>query len=131
MPEATAPPADEPPDSAPTVVGWAAEWLPVIATQVKTSTYDSYRRIVELHVLPGLGDLALDEVTSRLLTTLYARFREPTARRPSGLSPKTIRNIHVVVHKLLADAVESEVLVTNPADRAKVPRRSEMPERES
>src|SRR5690242_3247668 len=102
MTDATATSAAEPPDgSVPSVRGWAGEWLPVIATQVKASTYESYRLIVELHVLPSIGDFALGEITPRLLTSLYARLREPTVRRPAGLTPKTIRNIHVVVHKLL------------------------------
>lgn len=106
------------------------EWLPVVATQVKASTYDSYRRILELHVLPEFGGQCLNEITPRMLTLFYARLREPTANRKHGLAPKTIRNIHIVVHKLFADAVEGELLSINPANRAKVPRRSGIPERE-
>jgi Site-specific recombinase XerD len=86
--------------------------------------------MLELHVLPEFGGHRLDEVTPRMLTLFYARLREPTARREHGLTPKTIRNIHIVVHKFFADALEAEILSVNPADRAKVPRRSGTPERE-
>ena len=38
-------------------------WLPVMRSQLKESTFDSYRRNMENHVLPRLGDVPLDEIT--------------------------------------------------------------------
>jgi integrase len=128
MPESTR--ATQTVDDVPTLALWVSEtWLPIMATQVKESTFDSYRRILNLHVLPQLGDVHLDAITHRDLTLLYARLLlEHEGRR--ALSVKTVHNIHVVVHKLLEDAVEDELLAINPADRAKVPRRGRGPERE-
>jgi integrase len=39
-----------------------------------------------------------------------------------GLNPKTVRYIHTIVHKALADAVDDGLLKSNPADRAKAPK---------
>ena len=46
-------------------------WLPVVRSQLKESTFDSYRRNMENHVVPRLGDLPLDEITPRVLTDMY------------------------------------------------------------
>jgi integrase len=108
-----------------TLVEWVEQlWLPVVRTQVKASTFDSYRRILKLHVLPRLGALSLTELTPRMITLMYVDLLENGHRngRAPGLSPKTVGNVHIVLHKLLADAVDDDLLVVNPADRAKRPR---------
>lgn len=134
MPEATRPTAAIYPHTVPgppSLEQWVThEWLPFIATQVKASTFDSYRRILIVHVLPRFGDLPLDTLEGRMLTAMYAELLAPRPDGRASLKPKTIRNIHIVVHKLLADAVEDEIIAVNPADRAKRPRRSAAPDPE-
>src|SRR5207344_2780050 len=52
------------------------------------------------------------------------RFRAgwiPTGR-PPGLEPKTVRNVHVMLHKALADAVAWRYVVENAAEHAKPPK---------
>jgi predicted transcriptional regulator len=65
-------------------------WLPVARSQLKESTFDSYRRNMENHVLARLGDVPLDEITPRMLTDMYVELLESGRlnghRR--GLSPK-------------------------------------------
>jgi len=99
-------------------------WLPTIRTQVKPSTFESYARNITHHVLPRLGSRKLSEITSPSLTLLYAELLESGRRNGNGggLSPKTVRYIHTIVHKALADAVDAGVLGTNVAERAKPPR---------
>jgi integrase len=99
-------------------------WLPVVRSQLKESTFDSYRRNMTNHVWPRLGDMALDEITPRMLTMMYVELLESGRRNGDhrGLSPKTVRYIHTIVHKALADAVDDGVLATNPAERAKAPK---------
>ena len=120
-------------DSAVTVAEWAERWwLPVIRTQVKASTFDSYRRILDLHVLPRIGEVPLAELSSRQITVMYVDLLERGRRNghAAGLSPKSVHNVHIVVHKLLADAVDDELLVVNPSDRAKRPRSASASQRE-
>jgi integrase len=112
-----------------TVAEWVALlWLPVVRTQLKASTFDSYERILDLHVLPRLGALPLTELTPRMITLMYVDLLENGRRngRSPGLSPKTVANVHIVLHKLLADAVDDDLLVVNPADKAKRPRPGQM-----
>lgn len=99
-------------------------WLPTIRTQLKPSTFDSYQRNITQHVLPRLGCHKLSEITPPSLSMLYAELLESGRRSGSGggLSPKTVRYIHTIAHKALADAVDAGVLAVNVAERAKPPR---------
>lgn len=109
-----------------TLSDWVREtWLPVTKARVKPSTWDSYRRNLEIHVLPTLGRRPLQQITPAMLNRLYADLMEHGNRRQAGgLSAKTIRYIHTTLHKTLADAVDAELLARNPAERAKPPRAS-------
>jgi len=94
-------------------------------SQVKPSTWDSYARNLRLHVLPHLGDLALGQITPMRLNRLYSDLLGSGKRNGlGGLSAKTTRYIANTIHKVLADAVDAEVLAANPAGRAKAPRPS-------
>ncbi|AYF72537.1 site-specific integrase [Nocardia yunnanensis] len=58
---------------------------------------------------------------ARAAVRRYRAGRIPTPK-PAGLEPKTVRNIHLAIHRALVDAVTWKYLVDNPADNAKPPR---------
>lgn len=98
-------------------------WLPTIQSRVKPSTFDSYRRNLDLHVLPHLGSRQLRQITPVMLDRLYADLlTDGHRKRVGGLSAKTVRYIHTIVHKALADAVDTDLVAMNVAERAKPPR---------
>jgi integrase len=106
-----------------TMTQWVrASWLPMTEARVKPSTFDSYRRNMELHVLPVLGSKPLQQLTPPMLNALYAKLASGNSRKP--LSAKTISYIHTTIHKALEDAVDAGLLARNVADRAKPPRPS-------
>lgn len=51
----------------------------------------------------------------------YRRGRVP-AEYLAGLSPKSVRNVHRLLHRALSDAVAWDYLVFNPAEHASLPR---------
>lgn len=98
-------------------------WLPMTETRVKPSTFHSYRRNLEIHVLPVLGSRPLQQLTPLMLNALYSKLQsEGSGNRL--LSAKTVRYIHTTIHKALEDAVDAGVLAKNVAERAKPPRPS-------
>lgn len=107
-----------------TLSEWVAEkWLPTMQTQVKPSTFESYQRNISQHVLGRLGSLLMREIGPTQLNSLYADLlRDGRMNGPGGLSPKTVRYIHTIIHKALADAVDAGFLATNVAERAKPPK---------
>lgn len=99
------------------------EWLPMMKSQVKTSTWHSYQRNIELHVLPRIGDRVLKDVTAPVLNKLYeGLLLDGKKNAPGGLSAKTVRYIHTTLHKALGDAVDADILGINPATKAKPPK---------
>ena len=104
-------------------------WLPMTEARVKPSTFHSYQRNMEIHVLPVLGSRPLQQLTPLMLNALYARLQaEGTGHGP--LSAKTVRYIHTTIHKALEDAVDAGLVARNVAERAKPPRPSRRSTRE-
>ncbi|GAA2850307.1 site-specific integrase [Pseudonocardia halophobica] len=95
-------------------------WLP--ALRLKPSTEASYRKNVRLHVVPHIGGVALAGLTGQRLTALYRKLEsEGRVDGAGGLSARTVRYIHTIVHRALRDAVDDGLLAANPADKAKPP----------
>ncbi len=98
-------------------------WLPTTQSRVKPSTFDSYRRNLVLHVLPHLGGRQLRQLTPAMLNRIYAELLVNGHRKNAGgLSSTTVRYVHTILHKVLADAVDTGVVAINVAERAKPPR---------
>ena len=103
-------------------------WLPIQETRLRKSTYESYRRNIELHVVPGLGRRKLDQLTPEDIDLFYAallkngRKKRPGEKSPAkGLAPKTVHNIHVMLNKALSDAARKGTVVRNVVALADAP----------
>jgi integrase len=96
-------------------------WLPVTEPRVKPSTFFSYKRNLQLHVIPVLGRKPLQQLTPPMLNALYAALAAGSETR-KPLSTKTISYVHSTLHKVLADAVDAGLLGRNVAANAKPPR---------
>ena len=76
--------------------------------------------MVNAHLLPTLGALRLQKLRHAHISALY----EDLLNRHDGrkLSAKSVRNIHMILRKALADACDWGHLTGNPADRVPLPR---------
>jgi integrase len=97
-----------------------ATWLDGLRKE--PSTVASYRKNVRLHVIPHVGSLRLEQLTGTRLTKLYHQL-ETSGRvdGKGGLSARTVRYVHTIVHAGLRAAVRDGLLSTNPADKADPP----------
>jgi integrase len=88
------------------------------------STTSSYEKNIRLHIKPNLGALPLARITGTKLSVLY-RVLEKDGRKDhragEGLSARSVRYVHTIVHKALESAVTDGLLSLNPADRANPP----------
>jgi integrase len=97
-------------------------WLPTIKMSIEATTWEGYRGIITSYVLPRIGDVRLAELTAPTLNWLYADARENgRIRSDEPLALKTVREIHVTLHRALEDAVRWGYLRDNPAHRANPP----------
>jgi len=97
-------------------------WLPAHRLAVRANTAANYETVILAHIVPALGSVRLQKLTAPMITAFYSQLIEgdgPTGRPQSA---KSVRNLHVIIHKALKDAVAWGYLVRNPADAAKAPR---------
>src|SRR2546425_838709 len=94
-----------------TVGEYLQDWLPSIRSTVRASTWRSYASVLTLHVVPRIGHLELRKLDASRLNTLYGMLLERgRADGRGGLSPRTVRYIHTVLHRALRDAVRRGML---------------------
>jgi integrase len=107
------------------------KWLPAQRAQLRPSTLDSYERNVRLHVIPRLGNVALQQLTPEDLDGFYGELLSGGRRDGGGgLSHKMVRNIHGIIHKALADAQRKGSVLRNVAALADAPKLSASKKRE-
>lgn len=100
-------------------------WLPAITMTVRPSTHASYSRNIRLHVIPQLGGVPLQKLDPLMLNDFYLHLL--TAGRidgRGGLSVRSVRYIHFVLHRALRDAMRWQLLVRNVSDAADPPKES-------
>jgi hypothetical protein len=99
------------------------EWLPDNQPpRLRPSSYANYTIYARTHVVPRLGDIELQRLTPSNLSGFYRALLTDARRDGQGLAPKTVRNIHAMLHRALKDAVRLGYLVRNVADAVTPPR---------
>lgn len=104
------------------------EWLQIwydtyVKNNVRTSTRVSYEGIIQNHLIPNIGYINLIDLKKVHIEKMYTQLLNDGRKdhQKGGLSIKSIRNIHLVLHKALQEAVEREYIDKNPASISKVP----------
>ena len=104
-----------------TVGQWLDIWTAEYLGSVKPRTVESYTIIVKNHIKPGLGAVKLDALTPHTVQGFYNSLSAPRKGR-EPLSPKTIKNVHGILHKALQQAMVNGYVKINPTDACILPR---------
>ena len=96
---------------------WAADYLGGVKPFTVRSCSDQIRN----HIKPALGSVKLEALNAHTIQEFYNSLGAEREGKP-GLSPKTVKNIHGVLHKALQQAVKIGYLRFNPADACELPR---------
>lgn len=100
---------------------WSQYWLVHYCGNIKGSTLTSYHTAVKLHINRVLGDIRMSELTSEDVQ-LFINSLSLGVGIDEPLSPKSVKNIHGVLHKCLTVAVSSKHIPENPANLTVLPR---------
>jgi integrase len=101
----------------PTVEAFAALWLErIVKRTVKESTYISYAQIVRLYIVPQLGPLRLDKLTTPHIQHFVNELLD------AELSVLTVRNVYARLSAMLDTAVQWRYLSYNIAAPVKLPK---------
>ena len=107
---------------------WLDKWLDeYMAATLRPSTLNGYRRSLELHVKPHLGNKPLSKITATDLRSLYRTLQEtgrvsPREGQSPGLSGRTVHGIHTILHHALKTAMEQNLIPNNPAAEVDPPK---------
>jgi len=89
---------------------WAADYL----GSVKPLTVQNYSQHIKNHLKPAMGAIRLEALDTPTIQKLYNTLSADHA-------PKTVKNIHGVLHKALQQAVKVGYIRFNPADACELP----------
>ena len=86
-------------------------------SQSRPTTYAAHNYVFKNHILPGLGDIPLAELTSEMVGEFLEERRRFGNHRPgsSGLGEETMRHIHRLLQQCLDQAIRDGLLTENPA----------------
>lgn len=99
-----------------TVGEWLEIWQRDYLISVKPSTAFLYKEQIRLYIKPRLGTVQMDKLTPRIVQTFCTGLAEI-------ISPKSVKNVHGVLHRALEQAVNAKVIDYNPAHGTILPRR--------
>lgn len=100
-----------------TVQEYMQQWLEEIHKPiVKLSTYKNYGELLRSYIIPSLGRIKLQSLAPQQVQAFYSQ------KISDGLAPKTINNIHGLLHKALSSAVKWNMLPRNVCDAVTPPR---------
>ena len=106
-----------------TVAQFLNEWHAAVRPSLRPTTWTNYRDYLNAYVIPTIGDTAIQDLTPVRLNLLYGHLLENgRVKRAGGLAPKTVQNVHRMLHRALRDAVKWDVLPRNVAEDAEAPR---------
>jgi len=100
-----------------TLAHYLASWLQTAKPTIRASTWERYEEICRVHIVPTLGSMPLSRVSAQHLNALYA------AKLSEGLSPTTVRYIHVTLHRALNGAQRLGLVQRNVSEFASPPRK--------
>lgn len=105
-----------------TVGTWLDIWAETYLGGVKPHTVRSYTDIIKNHLKPALNTIPLDALNAHTIQQFYNALGKEKDGKP-GLSSKTVKNIHGVLHQALQQAVMLGYIRANPTDACILPRR--------
>ena len=124
-----------------TVKAWLETWLAEYNGDVKPATIVSYRQHIQNHIVPALGAVKLSALTPTAVQRFYNELQRSGVKTPkrdetgkivrakgevvyttSPMSPKTVKNVHGVLHQALKQAMRLGYIRSNPTEACILPR---------
>ncbi len=101
---------------------WLKEYAEV---ELEPKTLFRYKEILDSRILPSLGHIKIDQLRPNHIIEFENMLREDGIRKdgkPGGLSRRTILQHHRIMSSILNDAVQWQVIYSNPVARVKPPK---------
>ncbi len=94
------------------------EWLEEVhKPSIRSTTYIVHSMVMHKHIVPVIGHLYVQKLTPQHVQSLYTQ-----KMGDEHLSPGSVRNIHLILHKAMANAVRWNLVSRNVCDLVSPPR---------
>ena len=103
---------------------YLTKWInEVHANQLKASTLERYKRVINRYLIPELGAIKLQDLRPSHVQGLYTSLLTRSTVTGNALSPQTVTLIGAVLKKAIKYAVDVDGLIAvNPVNRVPLPK---------
>ena len=111
-----------------TIKEWTDYWMEVYdKPNVRRTTYEARRYIFQNHIIPGLGNIALTELTEDEVGRFLEDRKHHGNHRPESksypeMSDESMLHLHRLLRQCLSQAVRDGLIQKNPADAFRYPK---------
>ncbi len=99
-----------------TVGEFLTRWVDEVARHtLRPSTLNSHASVMRRHIYPALGNIKLSQLAPAHIQSLYSQ------KLDEGLSKKTVKYIHWILHQSLAQALKWGLVARNVSEAVEVP----------
>lgn len=100
-----------------TINQWMDTWLnDYKKMNLRQTTLENYQNIINTHIKTEIGEMNLQALRPEELQKLYR------AKLEGGLSTRTVRYIHTIIHGALKQATKNKLILSNPAESTTPPK---------
>lgn len=117
----------QPPRQTMTAAQWLDFWYQTYKKpNLRPNTQMSYERRIYQHIIPNLGPIPLNKLTTGDIQQFYTGLKQNgrllrQEQYGEGLSGQTVRGIHTTFHAALDKAVSEKIIPKNPSDFCRLP----------
>ena len=97
-----------------TLYNWLCTWLDTYNEDIRMTTKINYETYVHKHIKDSIGGYKLCDLSTVAIQQFYQeKAKNGRLDRPGGLSAKTLRNMHNMLHKALNQVVYLDMISKN------------------
>ena len=102
-----------------TVGQWCDRWFCENQGRWSGSTVGGYHNLIYRHILPGIGDIRLSELSEGTVTSFYNSLQN------QGLSTRSVWCVHLLLRRCMDEAAQDQLIPYNPVRLCQEPKEEE------
>ena len=99
-----------------TVGQWCGQWFTANRHKWNGSTEGGYRNLIYGHILPGIGNVALSDLTEQAVTDFYDSLQS------RGFSARSVGCVHLLLRRCMDAAAQEQLIPYNPVRLCQEPK---------
>lgn len=110
-----------------TLYDWLCSWYQTYCTDIRMTTKINYHTYIHRHIKDTIGGYRLCDLNTMIIQSFYnEKAASGKLDGSGGLSAKTMKNMHNMLHKALRQAVYLGMIPKNPSDLTVLPKRKKV-----